>query len=262
MATTLNSLDNIISQTTGKGNWPVWWSGVPAGATTAATATCGYVTAQRFNNPIVMPSMGSGVTGAWLTYCRMSSAASTTTCMAGLEYLLGTLTVSGNSYSDGVAMPTKTVKGTSVTTAASAIFAVVTTTMTATTPVLTINYTNQAGTTGRSCTITLPTNAAAGSAFLITPHLQSGDTGIRDLSASAPNGLSISTGSAGVIKLYGVLPLSESASNFTDVPYTPDPLTVPQVPILCEAAESVGFYRFGNTAQVIMRAALNFVPSD
>jgi hypothetical protein len=204
-----------------------------------------------------MPSsFGTGVTGAYLTYCRIIGVTNTMV-ICGIEYLLGTLTVSGNSYSAGVSMPTKTVKGVSTQTAASYAFAVVTTNLTVTAPVLTVNYTNQAGTTGRSCTLTLPNSPVSSTAFFLNANLQSGDSGIRTLSAT---GMSISTGSAGVIKLYGVLPLSSSSGAVGASCFTPDPLTVSEVPYKIEASENINFYRSsGNT---LLIAALNFVPSD
>lgn len=262
MPTTLDSLNNIISQSTGKGNWPVFWWGIPSGSTTTATTTSGSVTAQRYPRPVSLPALGTGVTGAYLTYCRSMSLTGVSTVMVGIEYLLGTLTVSGNSYSHGVSMPTKTIRGVSTLTAASEVFAVVTTTLSATTPVLTFNYTDQDGNTGASGSVTLPTNSFIGSAFKITPHLASGDTGIRALSASGPNGLSISTGTAGVIRLYGVLPLWIGTSSGVSSTGTLDPLTVSGVPYLIESGDAVGVYRYGTTLQTGTACVMNFVPAD
>lgn len=266
MATLLNNLDNILTSSAVNGPLPIFIADNFGSATTAATTTCGYVSGQRFFRTIPFSSPfvpGSGITGANLVYSRITSTGAQCPMVCGIEYLLGTLTVSGNSYADGVAMPTKTIKGTSLQTATGYLLAVVTTTLSATTPVLTINYTNQSGTTGRSCTVTLPTNSAANSAFLINPHLQAGDTGVQNLSASGPNGISISTGASGVIKVYGILPLSETASGAVYTPYTPDPLTVPQENYLWESGESLAFYRFGSAASgMFMFAQLNFVASD
>lgn len=258
---TIDSLDNLINQSNTNGAYPIWWHGLSPSAT-AATTSSGGVSGQRFTQTISMPTFGSGVTGAHLTYCRMASLTTGVSMMIGIEYDLGTLTVSGNSYVDGVAMPTKAVAGSSITTAASYVMAVVTTTLTATTPVLTFNYTNQAGTTGRSGTITLPSNPVAGSIFMLTPHLQSGDTGIRNLSASSPNGLSISTGSAGVIKVYGVLPLCVGGMPTSYTPTHADPLAVCNVPYKIESGETLAFYRFGTTSSTMAMAALNFIPAE
>lgn len=262
MPTTLDSLNNIISQSTGMGNWPIFWTGFLPNNTTAATANSGSVTAQRYPLPITLPTLGTGVTGAHLTYCRAMSVNSGITVMVGIEYLLGTLTVSGNSYSHGVSMPTKTIRGTSTITAASEIFAVVTTTMSATTPVLTFNYTDQDGNTGASGSITMPSNAASGSAYRLSPHLASGDIGIRALSASGPNGLSISTGTSGVVRIYGVLPLWVGSQNVAYSTATVDPLTVSEVPYLVEAGENIGVYRYGITTNSATACAMNFIPSD
>lgn len=259
---TIDSLDNLINQSTSNGAYPIWWHGLSPGSGTAATTSSGGATITRYAQTISLPTFGSGVTGAHLTYCRMAALTSNVSMMIGIEYNLGTLTVSGNSYVDGVAMPTKTVAGSSITTAASYVMAVVTTTLSATTPVLTFNYTNQAGTTGRSGTITLPTNAAVGSAFLLTPHLQSGDTGIRNLSASGPNGLSISAGTSGVVSVRGVLPLCIGGMPTTYTPTHPDPLAVCNVPYKIESGETLAVYRFGATTQTMCMAALNFIPAE
>ena len=262
MSTTLDSLNNVISQSTGKGSWPLFWWGIPSAAGSAATTSSGGVTTQRFSKPISLPALGTGVTGAYLSYCRSMSVTGTATVMVGIEYLLGTLTVSGNSYSHGVSMPTKTIKGVSTLTATSEVFAVVTTTLAATTPVLTFNYTDQDGNTGASGSMTLPTNSVIGSAFRITQHLASGDTGVRGLSASGPNGLSISTGTAGVIRLYGVLPLWSSSQNGAYSVGAVDPFSVSENPYLIESGDAVGVYRYGTTLQTGAACVMNFVPSD
>lgn len=262
MPTTLDSLNNIISQSTSKGNWPVFWRGLLPNNSTAATANSGGVLAQRYPSTITLPTLGTGVTGAHLSYCRVSSSSSGVTMMVGIEYLLGTLTVSGNSYSHGVSMPTKTIRGTSTVTAASEIFAVVTTTMSATAPVLTFNYTDQDGNTGASGSITMPNNAASGSAYRLSPHLASGDTGIRALSASGPNGLSISTGTSGVVRIYGVLPLWVGTQNVASSVATNDPLAVSEVPYLIESGENIAVYRYGATLNSGTTCVMNFIPSD
>lgn len=227
------------------------------GTTTAATVASGGVSIVRGTQRPQMPTNGSGVSGfiaanAW-GFNNLGSAS----IIYGLEYELGSLAVSGNAFTDGVTMPTKTVRGASITTAASLVFAVATVAVTATTPTLTITYTDQDGNTGQTATLTLPTSPVANTGFYVTPHLASGDTGIRDVT-----NISISTGTAGTIKIYGVLPLmiSAQASANVGIANVLTPFNSTMVPYLIEPNEYIGFYRFGSTAAGEIYAGFNLVP--
>jgi len=95
MGTTLNSLDNLINSATTKGMWRRhFYASIPA--TTAANSTSGYISSRRCTNTITVPSMGAGIGGMYLTHFKMTCAVSNSlTNMAGLEYMIATLTVSG-----------------------------------------------------------------------------------------------------------------------------------------------------------------------
>lgn len=188
---------------------------------------------------IAVPSVTAPVIG--MTF-RANMLFPSNICIAGLDYLLGTLTVSGNSFADGVTMPTKTVRGTSIQTAADVAFVRVSATLTATTPVLTLTYTNQSGTGSRTATMTLPTNAAVDSCYFIPPHFQTGDSGIYDLT-----NMSISTGSAGTLQVYGVLPFSKGVTSGV-LGYHTDFLSALEVPYMGVSGENIGFYRLGVAA--------------
>lgn len=229
----------------------------PAGAVTAATAASGGVTILRAPQRPQMPSNGSGVSGFIAANAWGFSGVANNGLIYGLEYELGTLTVSGNTFADGVTMPTKTVRGASITTAASLVFAVATVALTATTPVLTITYTDQDGNTGQTATLTLPTSPLINTGFYVTPHLASGDTGIKDIT-----NISISTGTAGTIKVYGVLPLmiSNQPSSNVGISNTLTPLNSTIVPYLIEPNEYIGFYKYGSTGFGEIFAGFNLVP--
>ncbi len=244
MGSVLASYDNMLASASDNGIWPVFYaSSVPTGGTTAATSTSGLVSGFRFPDSITVPSLGAGLTGVvFPTFDVVMSLGVGSGFqgqgMGGIEYLLGTLTVSGNVFADGVAMPTKTVKGVSLQTCAEYLFVVVSAALTATTPVLTITYTNQAGTTLKTATMTLPTSPVANSAFLVNPHLASGDTGVQDIT-----NLSISTGSAGTLKVYGLLALGIDPNGGTSAGTCgPDPLTVPMIPWTAAAGDIISFY--------------------
>lgn len=226
-------------------------------ATTAATATSGSVSVMRGTQRPQMPSNGSGVSGFIAANAWGFNNLVNTGLIYGLEYELGSLAVSGNTFTDGVTMPTKTVRGASITTAASLIFAVATVAVTATTPTLTITYTDQDGNTGQTATLTLPTGPVINTGFYVTPHLASGDTGIRDVT-----NMSISTGTAGTIKVYGVLPLMMSTGPSTNVGIVNvlSPFNSTIVPYLIEPNEYIGFYRFGSTVAGEIYAGFNLVP--
>lgn len=235
------------------GPWPVALS-TKAGATTAATTNCGKISIKRYPDVITIPTLGSGVTAAYLTDVGIGTVLAGSTTYVGYEQLLGSLTVSGNVFSAGTAMPTRTIAGASVVTATLSPILVATTALTATTPVVTITYTNQAGTGSRTATLTLPTNPAINTGFLITPHLQSGDTGIRSV-----ENISISTGTAGVLRVYGLFPqainINSAGGSGTTVLAINSP--IPMWPFL--GGDSVSVVQFSNTAAADCHVAMCFV---
>jgi hypothetical protein len=258
---TTDSLDNMIAATVNNGNYPIFWAAQGPSSTQAALTTCGGVTGVRYPQVIPLPTVTSPCIGAVCSSASIAAVTINTTVVVGIIYTLGTLTVSGNSYSDGVAAPTKTIKGTAVTAAFSHVYAAVTTSLGgATTPTLTFNYTNQSGTTGRSGTITTGTNPVVGTTWDLMPHLQSGDTAIQNFSASGPNGLSISTGTSGVITVYGVLPVAIGVCGPTYSPSTPAPMTICTPQYVIESGESLGVFRWGSNTQTPIFMTLNLAP--
>ena len=261
MGTTLDSLDNIITSFQNNGGWHRYYTALTPATVAGATTTSGYITSQYIGTDIAVPSVGAGLTGMYITNCHMTSITGTILLVCALKYELGTLTVSGNSFVDGVAMPTKSLRlkqqSASIQTAAQMAFAVVTTTMVATAPVLTITYVDQGGNGSQTSTLTLPTSAGIGSAFLIDPHLANGDSGIRDIT-----NLSISTGTAGVIKIHGLLILGiATVSNISGaIPTTP--LAEARPMWLCEAGEQIGFYALGTSSSQRIWASLTGVAEN
>lgn len=268
MANPFRSLDDFMSQQNTYGIMPVSHFTSMSTTTTAGTTTSGYQTLQRFPQTFTVPSLGTNVTNAYMGMYRSQSGGAGTPSlnMACLEITLGTLTVSGNSYADGSAMPSRVpymhTGGTSQTLASMIPVAYISTTLAATTPVLTFNYTNETGTTGRSSTVTLPTNAAVNSAFLLQPHLQSGDSAIRDLSASAPNGLSISTGTAGVIKVVGLIPLAVVSTGSSGQGQTVDNRRISETIYPLQGSDVISFWRFGTASSGYIHSMFTLVPES
>jgi hypothetical protein len=247
MGTVLDSLNNIIASYQNNGGWHrmYWYSTL---STNSATTACGYISAKALPRTITVPTPGGGLTGMYLTTCRLIPGVSFAgNVICALQYTLGTLTVSGNSFVAGVSMPTKSLRlsqaSSSITTASQVALVAVTTTLNAATPVLTITYTNQDGDTGQTATLTLPTSPTVESAFIIDPHLASTDTGIR-----AVTNMSISTGSAGVLAVYGLLVLGIGQQSTNAGGAQGNPLAEPRPLWLCEAGETIGFYMFGGNS--------------
>lgn len=266
MANPLRSQDDFINEQNSNGIMPVNIYQFHTTTTTAANTTSGYQTLQRFPNTFTVPSLGGSVSSAYMAMFKAQSAGAGigTHVMACVEVLLGTLTVSGNSYADGSAMPTRTpylyTTGASQTTASMIPAAYISATLTATTPTLTINYTNEQGTTGRSCTLTLPSNAVVNSAFLIQPHLQSGDSGIRDLSASSPNGLSISTGTAGTIRVVGLIPLAKVTAGGNGQALHNDARRISETMYPLKGGDVISFWKFGTASSGYLNSVFTLVP--
>lgn len=256
MGNALRSVDDLIRLSQTYGVWRRMLTS-KSGATTAATTDCGKVNVKRFPDEFVVPTLGAGVTAAYFTEIAMAASNVTTVVVAAHETLLGTLTVSGNLFTAGSAMPTKTIEGSSVVTATVLPILAATATITATTPVITITYVNQDGTGSRTATMTMPTNSTATSAYLITPHLQAGDTGIRSVT-----NISTSTGSAGTFGVYGLLPQAVSISSASSFSPALTALRAPFPMIPFVAGDCLAFYQFGVNTAVDLRAAVCAVGDD
>lgn len=253
MGTVLDSVDSLIAQAQSTGVMNRLLTSSVTASTTAATANSGLQSCQRYPINFTVPTLGSGVTSMLVTRLDMTAVANATQALVGgIEVEMGSLAVSSNTFTAGSAMPTKTIEGSSITTAAEWMFLVATVALTATTPVITITYVNQDGTGSRTATLTLPTSPAINTAFLVHPHLQSGDTGIRSVT-----NMSKSAGTAGTLKLYGLLPLGTSVGGGNKAAKTfQQEFSKPTVNYPVAAAEKIGFYRIGQTAANDMYAVL------
>lgn len=256
---TLDSIDGLISSAMSNNTRPVLFQGFTTANSTAANITSGSVTIQRCPASYTTSNYGGGVTSAY-PFVQLFSE-NQATMLAALEISMGTLTINGNSFADGSTMGTKSLRvgGASYTETLASIFPVVfvSATATSTTPVLTITYVNQAGTGGRTCTMTLPSNVAINSCFAMAPHLQSGDTGVRDIS-----NMSISTGTAGTLKVLGLLPIYVSAQNGAGSSY---PMTE-QLGLNCPfpiypmaSGDIIGFYLLGTFGTTEYTAVINLI---
>ena len=112
----IDAVNNILASASDKGLFNRVLAVRSLGTVSAATATSGYVTTMRMGAPIVMPAaFGTGITRAYLNYCKFGAVAATVGIL-GLEYTLltfryvnitmtanvnNTLTITGHGCNDG-----------------------------------------------------------------------------------------------------------------------------------------------------------------
>jgi len=253
----LDSLDAMLKASANNGMWTRFFM-YTTGVTTAANATSGLLSAQKFDRVLKLPaSFGGGVSQGFCTACQMCCEDATSHFIAGLAYKLGSIDMNAGTFTDGVAMPTKIVDKVSVLTASQMAFCFVSAALTATTPVITITYTDQDGNGSASAALTLPTSPALGSAFFIDPHLANGDTGIRDVT-----NITKSAGTVGTLDIYGFLLIGTSGQtqNFEAV-HAPM-LALPSVIWPIEVNDEIHFLRLGQTTSCDIAAVVAICPDN
>ena len=182
----------------------------PAWSEQTATTTNGI-----FNGPVLsmqkgpeskaMPSpLPTGVTAYIPTrYCMLSFNSGDCSLLIAKLVDLGSLDISGPTFTDGSSMPTITECGVSRVTS-SAVIAEVTTAFSATPGSYTITYVDQDGNAAETTSsVALTGSALVGSCSPVA--LNTGDTGVRDITAATRTG---GTTPTGVMKFWGVIPLT------------------------------------------------------
>lgn len=198
----LDSVANLLTNQCAYGELAVGLNVRHTPATTAATETSGYVSAQGWDRDYIVSGIDASLDGAVVANYGAHQAARTDQLLCW-KTILGTLTVAGNSFAAGSAMPSRKHYGRSSaeqTVSTCPGLYIKTTFVGAVSPTVTIGYTNQDGVSGRTCTMTLPATQAAGSLFFMGPHLQSGDSGIISVQS-----ISISGGTSGVAEVWGLI---------------------------------------------------------
>ena len=253
----VDSRDALINAANARGAWNILNIDKGSATVTAALTTCGYLTARKFPNTITLPTITSPSTEVYCTYCRIMASTASVSLMCGKLINLGNINMNTGTYTSGSSMPTNTIAGLSLTTSATHIMAVVTTALTATTPTLTITYTDQGGNTGQTATLVLPTSPVIDTTFLVSPHLANADSGVRAITACTK-----SAGTAGVITFYGVQELGRSIMIGSGGTIAWEPvlgMTKPRYPL--SGGDVIGFFCFGSTANMDMAAMLSFTPN-
>jgi hypothetical protein len=211
-------------------------------ATTAATTTSGFNTVRRMPNAFTMPAYGAGVEAAVMTRFSVISGFSGSTYFAAIETQLGSLNMNTGTFTDGSAMPTATHYNdrTGALTASYCPVLHVSVAHTATTPLITTTYTDQDGNTGNTCSMTLPSTSALDTCYFMAPHLATGDTGIRDVTAQTK-----SAGTAGTLRTLGLRILAYQMPLASGAGHTLSPIWMPAVDWDIETGDVIGFYQIG-----------------
>lgn len=148
------------------------------------------------------PSFPSGVTGYIpLEFALSASAVVSNSVLLTELILLGSIDLSTGTFTDGAAMPTRTVFNTS-TQLASPVLAMFTATGGGTSRTLTLTYVDQDGNTAESTSALSIQNSASNDAGGTFP-LKAGDWGVRDIT----NCTSAGTTPSGTVSFYGMVPI-------------------------------------------------------
>lgn len=225
-------------------------------ASTAATANCGGVACTRADPQLTIPSLGTGITGCYLAHGRSVVNSNPSVSVIALEVLLATHVV-GTGFTSGGSMPTRTIEGASVVTATMLPMVVCTNVSGATPPAFTITYTDQDGNGSQtSATVTLPVTPNDRAAYCLAPHLASGDTGVRSVSAISMS----ASPTTGTFKIYGLFPLAFSVQGVALTNGHLDPVGVPFPIIPLVAGDIVAVYGFGMVGSGDFYASMAFLP--
>lgn len=225
-----------------------------AAASTAGTTASGSMSGRRMDATVTLPAM-TGPTGAYCMRASVGSLPGQALALVAVETELGSLAVATDTFTAGSAMRSRRDRvGASVQADAQLVALVATVALTATTPTITITYTNQDGVGSRTATVLLPTSIAVNTAFLLRPdQLQAGDTAIRSV-----ENISKSAGTAGTLKLFGLNPIGVEAQSGLLIGAN-DSIQVPKECVEVYAGENIGFYAMGLTSATLFQASMHFL---
>jgi hypothetical protein len=204
---------------------------------------------QRLGKCKQMPDpLPTGVTNYIVT--RISCACSTSAQAMLFARLvnLGSIDIGTNTFTDGVAMPTRSELGSSIP-SASPIIIEVTTALNATPGSITTTYIDQDGNAAQATSaIALSASMPAGSSGYLT--LGSNDWGVQDITNVVQSG---GTTPSGVVKLWGVIPIAfMPASAAVSTSHQDNLLTSGFNPQRFGAGIEIGSFVFG--ASVVAKA--------
>lgn len=226
-------------------NWPFYGE---TAATTGIFGGCN-MALQRIGHGRTLPSLPSGVTGYIATAAQglILTSSSLRTVFVCECINLGTLDISTPTFTDGSAMPTQTVLGSSINTYSS-VLVEVTTALNATPGSFTVTYVDQSGNAAETTTAqTLPTtNNGIGCAGWV--NLNTGDVGVRDITTATRTG---GTTPTGVIKFWGILPICQLCTAGGGTIYVEPMLTQDFMWAKLSAASDIRLFSFSGGSSIV-----------
>ena len=242
---TYNNFINAISQGFGNGNGEPFWDEVQT--LTVSTPSGSALPIQRLGQSLVLPALPVGVAAYIVTRFLTQTSTTLISCMLAKLIDLGRLDFSGGApgtFTDGSTMGTATVLGTASAARFSPVICEVTTAMNAAPGTFTITYIDQAGNTAET-TAALTPGASAPVRSCGTVALNTGDLGVRDITAAAT---SAGTTPSGIIQFWGYIPLGFTIVQGANQGYIKNLLTTNCTAFRLGAADVLGCFAFGSTA--------------
>jgi len=197
------------------------------------------------------PSLPAGVTSYIpTTIGGLWSASSGYPLLVCQSINLGTLDISGPTFTDGSQMPTVTELGVSRQTSGMVLMEI-TTALSATPGAITITYVDQDGnaaetTTAQNLPVTNSNIHTVGAVIL-----NAGDTGVRDITTATRTG---GTTPTGVVKFWGCLPIALLCSDATGNIHTENLLTGAFMLSQLPAATKICYFGYGGGNSISARA--------
>ena len=209
-------------------------------------------TVKQMPNPLP-----TGVTSYIITRVSATCSIGAMSFLFGRLINLGSLNIATPTFTDGSAMPTITELGDSHATN-SPILIEVTTALNATPGSLTVTYVDQDGNSAETTTAqALGASSPIGNSGWI--HLNTGDSGARDITTATRTG---GTTPTGIIKFWGILPIClMSASPDTTTAMQENLLTGAFNPLRFGAGDEIGGFIIGGTSAKAMFGEM-FVVGD
>lgn len=257
----LTTFDAFISRIAGNYYWrqPIW--GQLNSTTTAAIAGATSGTMQRCGDTCAMPALPSGVTAYIPTHVMIGSSVTVQVGFLIAKVInLGTFNIGNTTvgtFTNGSAMPQQEVFNTASTYIPSAVLVEVTTATAGTQTSTTVTYTNQAGTTLQTTSFTPVTSAVAGSTAML--QLSGTDWGVRDITAVAR---SASSGPTGVLKFWGIIPISFTSNAISGAPIVDNMITSGINLVRLGASDEIETFAFGSTTARTNLGEIYFVADD
>lgn len=218
------SFDDMVNRISGNYfvNQPIY--GEITASTTGGFFGTTFGNGQRVGNTPTLPALPAGVSGYIPLVVDLGTSVvgiSTLLCKA---VDLGSFDIGAATtgvFTDGSAMPTATIMNTASTSYASALLVEVTTALAGTQTAVTITYTNQSGTGGQTTAAVTPTTGAAVRSVNFV-NLAGTDWGVQDITAVSRVS---SSGPTGVLRFWGVIPISFLSNPVASSPVVDNLLT-------------------------------------